>query len=97
MYSSDKESRKYQPTSTSGTSKWSDYVIQDDNEARRAQPTAVITKASKWNDYITQEDDNLNLGSGRNFANHMGQQSCNDWETILDDQKVEDDVHPDFM
>lgn len=63
---------------------------------RTVQPT-MATKASKWNAYISNGDNNVKVGSGRNFADDMGQCSHDILETILDDQKVEDDIHPDFM
>nr|AFZ78530.1 aminotransferase [Populus tomentosa] len=94
--SRDKESRKYQSTKPAGNSKWSDCMTQAEEEERISQPTTGKTKASKWKDYITQDEDGFNSGRGRNVGAHH--QNCGDWENILDDdQKVEDDVHPDFM
>ncbi|KAH8515627.1 hypothetical protein H0E87_004179 [Populus deltoides] len=94
--SRDKESRKYQSTKAAGNSKWSDCRTQVEEEERISQPTTGKTKASKWKDYITQDEDGFNSGKGRNVGAHH--QNCGDWQNILDDdQKVEDDVHPDFM
>jgi hypothetical protein len=71
-------------------------MTRAEEEERISQPTTGKTKASKWKDYITQDDDGFNSGRGRNVGAHH--QNCGDWENILDDdQKVEDDVHPDFM
>ncbi|CAK7346721.1 unnamed protein product [Dovyalis caffra] len=94
--SQDKESRKYQSTKTAGNSQRSDCMTQVEKEARTSQPTMGKTKASKWNDYMTLDEDGFNFGRERNVGAHH--QSYGDWETLMDDdQKVEDDVHPDFM
>ncbi|KAF9687039.1 hypothetical protein SADUNF_Sadunf02G0052300 [Salix dunnii] len=91
-----KESRKYQSTEAAGNSKWSDCMTQDEEEARIFQPEMGKNKASKWKDYITQDEDDFKFGSGRNVGAHH--RNYGDWENILDDdQKVEDDVHPDFL
>ncbi|XP_057994658.1 uncharacterized protein LOC110641929 isoform X2 [Hevea brasiliensis] len=86
----------YQPAKIISASKWSDYMTEDYKEQRTAQPT-MATKASKWNAYVTHDHSSLKVGNRRNFADDMGQYSHDIWETILDDQKVEDDIHPDFM
>ena len=60
-------------------------------------PTTKAKGVSKWNDYIVQDDnDNLQLGSGRNFEHQLHYHTL-EFETINIDQRVEDDVHPDFL
>ncbi|KAK9270808.1 hypothetical protein L1049_026393 [Liquidambar formosana] len=93
----DKEPRKCQPTMTKGPSQWRDYITQDNKEPKQCQPTLAMG-ASKWNDYITQGDDNeLELGRGRDFEDQMGRWSHGEVETLLNEQRVEEDIHPDFM
>ncbi|KAJ4847508.1 hypothetical protein Tsubulata_012257 [Turnera subulata] len=76
------------PTSTA---KPSDYISASTWSGFRQE-----RKASKWNDYITQEEDDLNGGNRSKFADHTDQGTMDDWETTMDDEKVEDDIHPDF-
>ncbi|KAA8522568.1 hypothetical protein F0562_013071 [Nyssa sinensis] len=98
----DKESRKCQQTTAKDVSKWSDYMTQDDNNDLaekapwRLRPTTV-KGPSKWKDYITGDDDDLQLKSGRDSADHRGERNHDVLENIFNDQRVEEDIHPDFM
>ncbi|KAJ8747703.1 hypothetical protein K2173_014377 [Erythroxylum novogranatense] len=83
------------PADVESVPKWSDYIIRDEGSRDSCLPTA--NKASKWNQYLNQDDDVLIQGSGKICADDLGQGSSDVWETILDDQKVEDDIHPDYM
>jgi hypothetical protein len=87
-----------------GSSKGNDTMTQDDQKPRRKVqlPVATGRRVSKWDDYITTEDDNKDLtcASEMNFGDRRGRQTHDillDFKTITDDQKVEDDVHPDFL
>ncbi|GFP98607.1 hypothetical protein PHJA_002004600 [Phtheirospermum japonicum] len=80
-------------------SKWDDYITQEgeDNNAigiqmgRLHHTTAAKGPASKWSSFISEEDDDDDnddiLGSGRTIDS-MGRVS---------DEKVDDDIHPDFL
>ncbi|KAE8100357.1 hypothetical protein FH972_018264 [Carpinus fangiana] len=99
-----KEPRNDQPLMAKGSSKGNDTMTQDDQEPRRKVqlPVATGRRVSKWDDYITTEDDNKDLtcASETNFGDPRGRQTHDillDFKTITDDQKVEDDVHPDFL
>ncbi|XP_050215119.1 uncharacterized protein LOC126666170 [Mercurialis annua] len=91
-----KEEKKNASEDVISPTKWRDYMKKDCEEQRKNQPT-MATKASKWNDYITHDDSDFNAERRRNCADDMGHCSNDVWETILDEQKVEDDIHPDFI
>ncbi|KAL0015758.1 hypothetical protein SO802_002827 [Lithocarpus litseifolius] len=100
VISPNKDTRRYQPFAK-GSSEGNDRMKQDDEgqEPRRKPqlPTAKAKRVSKWNDYIAQDDnDNLQLGSGRSFEHQLHYHTL-EFETINNDQRVEDDVHPDFL
>ncbi|XP_030952142.1 uncharacterized protein LOC115975495 [Quercus lobata] len=102
VISPNKDPRRYQPFAK-GSSQRNDRMKQDDEgqEPRRKPqlpfPTTKAKGVSKWNDYIAQDDnDNLQLGSGRNFEHQLHYHTL-EFETINNDQRVEDDVHPDFL
>ncbi|KAJ7973990.1 UPF0544 protein C5orf45-like [Quillaja saponaria] len=82
-----KNPMKDQPTRTRGASNCSNYSTQDDQ----------VPAVSRWSEYIVQDDDNLKLRSNGSFGDHIGQLSNEVLEAITDDQKVEDDIHPDFV
>ena len=77
-----------------------DNVVEEEAECKsdpKAKAKAKAKGVSKWNDYIAQDDnDNLQLGSGRNFEHQLHYHTL-EFETINNDQRVEDDVHPDFL
>ncbi|XP_062158623.1 uncharacterized protein LOC133866078 [Alnus glutinosa] len=104
VISQGKEPRNYQPLMAKGSSKGNDTMTQDEQEPRRKVqlPMATGRRVSKWNDYVTTEDNDKDLihASEMNFRDRTGCQMhdiLQDFKTITDDQKVEDDVHPDFL
>ncbi|XP_015579621.1 MRN complex-interacting protein isoform X1 [Ricinus communis] len=96
LLSQGKEGKKNVFAKVTSTSKWSDCTTGKYKEQRTVQPT-LATKASKWNAYITHDDNDMGVRSGINFPDDMGPCSHHVWESISDDQKVKDDIHPDFM
>ncbi|XP_059630291.1 uncharacterized protein LOC132273336 [Cornus florida] len=97
----DKEPRICQPTMTKGASKWSDRMTQDNNGDLAgkvpwtSRPT-MVKGASKWNDYIADDDDDLQFKNKRDVAGDVGEWDHGVLETALNDQMVEEDIHPDF-
>ncbi|XP_031251070.1 uncharacterized protein LOC116108970 [Pistacia vera] len=53
--------------------------------------------ASKWDNYLTHEEDELQGLNGRKIADQIGNWSNGVFETTTNDQRVEDDIHPDFI
>ncbi|KAK7848992.1 hypothetical protein CFP56_003886 [Quercus suber] len=107
VISPNKDPRRYQPFAKGSSTFCNDRMKQDDEgqEPRRkpqlptatAKAKAKAKGVSKWNDYIAQDDnDNSQLGSGRNFEHRLHYHTL-ELETINNDQRVEDDVHPDFL
>lgn len=68
-----------------------------DEDQRPHLPTRVGKAASKWDNYLTHEEDGLERVSGRKTVDHIGDWSNGVFETTTNDQKVEDDIHPDFI
>ncbi|XP_004489909.1 uncharacterized protein [Cicer arietinum] len=85
--------------------------IESNSERRNIKVTqkckqTVNSSASKWNDYLTEDNDyltedsdNLELGCKRGFNFKDPSVSWNNdiLEAITCEQRVEDDIHPDFM
>ncbi|CAI9778001.1 unnamed protein product [Fraxinus pennsylvanica] len=75
----------------------------DESFAFRAPPLNPHTTAkgpvSKWSNYITEnDDDNLPVREGKASLDQSSNQWKNDeFETSLSDQRVEEDIHPDFL
>ncbi|KAK2976242.1 hypothetical protein RJ640_021953 [Escallonia rubra] len=96
----DKEQTRYQPSTSTEPSKWGDYIRHDKedvaNLAARKPGPASVKRTSKWNNYIT-EDDDLQLETESSAADHMGQRNRGAFEAELNDQRVEEDIHPDFQ
>ncbi|KAK6160788.1 hypothetical protein DH2020_004169 [Rehmannia glutinosa] len=87
-------------------SKWSDYITQEGENsvtvapmARLDHTTAAKGPVSKWSSFITEEDDDDNLESGRRRGSGdcVSQRSIYPLESSLNDERVEDDIHPDFI
>ncbi|CAK9174163.1 unnamed protein product [Ilex paraguariensis] len=98
-----KNQRIGQPTTCMGSSKWKTYITKDDDDnfadkvPCKCQPITV-ERASKWTGYVEEDgDDDLQAKSGRDKADYMGQWNHNAFDTIEKDQKVEEDIHPDFL
>ncbi|KAF6146360.1 hypothetical protein GIB67_020454 [Kingdonia uniflora] len=82
------ESKSFRPTfSNRKTNKA--IISQENKESVKSQPTAMAQQ-SKWSHYLIQEDDSdLFLGPGDSPPGAF--------ETRAYDQRVEDDIHPDFI
>lgn len=52
---------------------------------------AKVKGPSKWSEYITEED-NSGTRNGENMATEQGM----DLKMMINDEMVEDDIHPDF-
>ncbi|XP_044511068.1 MRN complex-interacting protein-like isoform X2 [Mangifera indica] len=78
------------------TSNWCEYMTGDEDQ-RPHLPTRVGKAASKWDNYLTHEEDGLERVSGRKTVDHISDWSNGVFETTTNDQKVEDDIHPDFI
>ncbi|XP_022992686.1 MRN complex-interacting protein isoform X2 [Cucurbita maxima] len=68
-------------------SKWSKGVTKDDENA-----CSKVGGPSKWSEYITEDD---NCG-GRKGENMGTEQDMDTLKMIINDEIVEDDIHPDF-
>ncbi|KAF7812635.1 MRN complex-interacting protein [Senna tora] len=88
---------KDQITLKENNTKWdNNYTTPDNERPQRCQPT--INRAnSKWNDYITEEDDRSENGWKRAFEDNADPWNNSVLEAVINEQRVEDDVHPDFM
>lgn len=90
---------------TKNSSKWSHFMMPDDKESRTLQATkATLTDASKWNGYVTKEDNNglriINSKRGADNAGPWSNETIANYEyqtTVTTDERVEDDIHPDFL
>lgn len=78
--------------------------MQENNESRSLQAKNVtLTGASKWNDYVTKDDnDGLRIINNKSRADNTEQWSNQtianyEYETLTTDERVEDDIHPDFL
>ncbi|OWM85019.1 hypothetical protein CDL15_Pgr027806 [Punica granatum] len=60
-------------------------------------PFATSARASKWNSYITEDYNVSQFGSQKNLSDETGHQNFNAFTLTISDQKVEDDIHPDFV
>lgn len=79
-------------------------MMQDDKESRKLHATkASLTGASKWNDYVTEDDnDGLRIINRKSREENTEQWSNEtianyEYETVTTDERVEDDIHPDFL
>ncbi|KAB1200098.1 hypothetical protein CJ030_MR7G008284 [Morella rubra] len=100
--SQDKEPRMCRPSRAKGSSDGNGYMTEDKEPGRKSQqPTATARGVSKWDAYITAQDDcHPEATRGRNLEDHMGpcyDDILLDLETMSNDQRAEDDVHPDFL
>ncbi|KAK4390061.1 hypothetical protein Sango_2069400 [Sesamum angolense] len=79
-------------------SKWNGYISKDDNNYANGAPTAEKGPVSKWSSFITEEDDDLLETRGRGDSWDGVSERSNDlFESIMNDERVEDDIHPDFL
>ncbi|XP_030513805.1 MRN complex-interacting protein isoform X2 [Rhodamnia argentea] len=59
-----------------------------------SQSTAVTRSTTKWSNYMSQDEDTLQVGM---YKDDVDRFSNGVLESKTNDQKVEDDIHPDFM
>ncbi|KAF3779805.1 hypothetical protein EJ110_NYTH40629 [Nymphaea thermarum] len=95
------------PGKTRKRNDWSEYLEpeEDDDDAnggRDAQNTehglSKTKDASKWSEYLDVEDDSNDGSSEKILPNHGGGWNYGEtFETHIDGDKVEEDIHPDFM
>ncbi|KAI3465423.1 hypothetical protein Pfo_022086 [Paulownia fortunei] len=86
-------------------SKWSGYITQDDEHNGIGVPmvglhhtTAAKGPVSKWSSFITEEDeDNLESKGQRDSRDHVSQRSNYLLDSLMNEERVEDDIHPDFL
>lgn len=71
------------------------YMTPAYQRPQSCQPSVNRTN-SKWNDYITEEDDIFQHQSNSNRAFNDHTDPCV-LEAMTNEQRVEDDIHPDFM
>ncbi|XP_052202809.1 uncharacterized protein LOC127808341 [Diospyros lotus] len=86
-----------QSSSAKVTSEWCGCITADNSQGRADyyQP-GTIKGASKWDSYITKDDDEWELEGRRGFADHRGL-GDGEFEAMPYDERVEDDIHPDFL
>ncbi|TKY46110.1 hypothetical protein E2542_SST28146 [Spatholobus suberectus] len=84
-------------SSTKSIPKRNNYVTPDNQRNQKCKLTSSRV-ASKWNDYLTEDNDNLDLGWKRdsNLEDHSGPWNNSVLEAMTS-ERVEDDIHPDFM
>lgn len=83
---------------TESNSDRNSYITLHNRRTQNCKPT-IHKAASKWNDYVTEDNDNLELGWKRaiNFKDDSVPCSNSFLEAMTNEQRVEDDIHPDFM
>ncbi|MED6123184.1 hypothetical protein PIB30_046801 [Stylosanthes scabra] len=98
--SQEKPMKDKQPTPLMEShSKRSISVTLSNQRTQNCKPTISKT-SSKWSDYISNEDNgNSEHGWERaiNFKDKVGTCSNSFLEDITNEERVEDDIHPDFM
>ncbi|KAL3845868.1 hypothetical protein ACJIZ3_003271 [Penstemon smallii] len=97
-----KKACPYQSTKSAqgpSVSNWSDYMSQDNVELCVNEPTAAKKLSSKWSSFITEDDDDddLQIRGGIDSKDQVSQWSSDAFELLMNDQRVEDDIHPDFL
>lgn len=96
-----KDKRRIELLTESNTEKIN-IVTPDTQRTQKCKP-AITKGTSKWNDYLAEDNVNdcLEFGwkGGFKFKDHSG--LCNTSNNVLEamtgEQRVEDDIHPDFM
>lgn len=88
------ESRKCQQRSLE-KSRWADDNEKDDIQPKNRQMTAA-TRASRWCLYVDEEVNDLQFGSEK-ISNVTGLSFDGPMDNSVNDQIVEEDIHPDFL
>ncbi|WCJ43282.1 hypothetical protein M5689_024037 [Euphorbia peplus] len=98
VFSPGKEGKKHQLAKVTSSSVGSEFMTRDYKEEPTSQsrPTTGL-KGSKWDSYISNDENHFKVRNGRTSADDMDQSSLDIWERMVNDDKVEDDVHPDFI
>ncbi|XP_058773395.1 uncharacterized protein LOC131647519 [Vicia villosa] len=87
-------------TSLTETNSERNNKVTTTNQRTQKCKQTINSSASKWNDYLIEDNDKLEFGCKRgfNFKDTSGSSNYNDiLEAITCEQRVEDDIHPDFM
>lgn len=71
-------------------------MTHDNPRTQKCKPT-TSRATSKWKDYVTEDNDNLELGWKVACKDHSDSWDKSILEAITSDQRVEDDIHPDFL
>lgn len=72
-------------------------IIEDKISKLESARFTAAKRASEWSSYITEDDSNLQLASEKGFSDEIDQNNFDAFTTSTRAQKVEDDIHPDFM
>ncbi|OVA17014.1 hypothetical protein BVC80_9041g7 [Macleaya cordata] len=67
------------------------------NKPMRKLQTETAQRSSKWTEYLTHDDDELLFKGGDDSLDPLPQWRQTGLEIQLDDQRVEEDVQPDFI
>ncbi|KAL6572279.1 hypothetical protein OROMI_013237 [Orobanche minor] len=105
--------RQPRKVGTGSISKWNNYISEEcENNNAIGAPvvqlrhgTAAKGPVSKWSSFITKDkeeedvDDGLEIGRGRDSWDRVSvcQSSSFPLEKLMNDERVEDDIHPDFI
>ncbi|KAF9609214.1 hypothetical protein IFM89_014408 [Coptis chinensis] len=90
-----KETKLYNPTFAKRKSFNSPAITQEQKGTREFQPT-MAQGPSKWSDYLAEDEDYLLFGTTGSLDDAQAPFNHNMFETNFNDQRVEDEVHPDF-
>ncbi|KAI3431910.1 uncharacterized protein J3R85_007784 [Psidium guajava] len=90
----DEEPKKNQNELGLRTSGWTNSKIENDIEPVIGQSTAATRSTTKWSNYMSQDEVTLQVGTYKDDVDRL---SNGVLESKTNDQKVEEDIHPDFM
>ncbi|KAF9621073.1 hypothetical protein IFM89_016114, partial [Coptis chinensis] len=90
-----KETKLYSPTFAKRKSFNSPTITQEQKGTRESQPT-MAQGPSKWSDYLAEDEDDLLFGTTGSLDDAQAPFNHNMFETHFNDQRIEDEVHPDF-
>ncbi|XP_030465405.2 uncharacterized protein LOC115684697 [Syzygium oleosum] len=90
----DEEPKKNQNELAFRTSSWTNSKRENDIDPVISQSTAATRSTTKWSDYMSQDEDTLQVGMYKDDADRFSNGAL---ESKTNDQKVEEDIHPDFM
>ncbi|KAE9592505.1 hypothetical protein Lal_00028478 [Lupinus albus] len=98
LSSQEEQIKDHGRTLTKSNAERNNYMRNNNLRSQTCKP-ATSRAASKWNDYVTKDnDDDLVLEKKAAFKdNSIVWNTSSILEAITSDQRVEDDVHPDFL